>query len=200
MHSIFISKQVDRILAVGLLLLVISGAYLLVQHVYLAQIKSLNSEIEFMKKKNAKIDSILSEEEDLDRKIKSRKKLSGKNKIFLVSSKHATAASELQNFLKRVIATHSKGKILTIKPYPVIEHDNYSEASLEIRIRGIGHQGLHKILYQIETNAPILVMKELDIKLNKLTYATLVKSKTEDQQLSVTMVVSGFYRDLSRDS
>ena len=186
--------------AIVLLLVVFAAGYFAVRYLYLEQLFDFASEIEFKKKKIAKIESILNEEEDLDKKIKARKKMGGKNKVFLASYKHATAASELQNFLKRVIATHSNGKIVTIKPYPVIDHGNYSEASLEIRIRGIGHPGLHKVLYQIEANAPILLMKELDVKLNKLKYATLVKSKNSQEQLSVTMVVSGFYRELSRDS
>ena len=197
MHSIFINKQVDRVLALGLLLLVIASAYAFIQHVYLAQIKSLNSEIEIKKKRNAKIDSILKNEKAVKSEIAKQTRINRKNKIFLSGKKPATAASELQNYMKRLIATYTKATIVTIKPYPVIEHDDYSEASLEIRLKDVGHKGLHNVLFRIESNAPVLIMRELDIKLTQLRYKTVVEASEEKEKLAVTMVISGFYRGLA---
>lgn len=199
MHRIFINRQIDGILAVCILLLGLIAGYLSVKHVYLEQLISLNNEIELKKKKNAKINSILANEKGLRIKIQQQKNSNNKNKIFLTSNDSATAASDLQNYLKKLIATYSNAKILTIKPYPVLEHDEYSEASLEIRIKDIGHEGLHNVLYRIENNAPVLLIKELDIKLTQLRFKSVVTSKDKQEKLAVTMVVSGFYRESSGD-
>lgn len=194
MHNFFINKQADKILAIAILLALLSAGYFFASHIYLEQLSRLKSEIEFKKKSNAKIDSILAHEKDLKDKIERQRYANKKNVIFLTSSKSTTAASELQNDLKKLIATHSNAKILTIKPYPVVEYEHYSETSLEIRIKDISHEGLHNVLYRIENNAPVLQMKELDIKLTQLRYKSLVEQNSELENLAVTMVVSGFFR------
>jgi len=199
MRSPFINSQIDRVLALGILLVGLVAGYSFMQFVYLEKLLSLNNEIELKKKKNVKIDSILTGERDLREKIKHQKGINNKNKIFLNSKNSATAASELHNYLKRLIAKNSKAKILAIKPYPVLKYDNYSETSLEIRIKDIGHKELHKILFMIESKSPVLVIKELDIKRDQLKYKSVVKSKNSQAKLGVVMVVSGYYRDLSEE-
>ena len=194
MYSVFIGKQVDKFLALGLLLTCLTTVYLFAKYVYLDQLEILGSEIELKKKKNAKIDSILVDEKTLRTRIRQQQNLIRKNNIFLNSSDSTAAASELQNYIKKLIATNSKAKIQTIKPFPVFEHGNYSEASLEIRIRDIGHQGLQRILYMIENKSPVLLIKELDIKQTQLHFKSVVKPKDKEEKVSVTVVVSGFYR------
>lgn len=195
MHKIFINTGIDRILAIALLLAGLGAGYVFVKYVYLEQLTRLSHDIELKKKKNGKIDSILVREKDIRVKINQRKSNIRRNKIFLTGGKAATAVSELQNKIKQLIAKNSKAKIQTIKPYPVLEYDDYAEASLEIRIKDIGHQGLHRVLYEIENHSPVLLIGELDIKLTQLRYTALVKEKEEPKKLAVTMVVSGFFRE-----
>ncbi len=200
MHSPFINTQIDRILAIGILLAGLGAGYGFIQYVYLEQLHNFNYEIELKKKRNARVDSILASENDLRSKIRQQKNINKKNKIFLNSKKPATAASELQNYLKQLISRQSKAKILAIKPYPVTKFDDYSETSLEIRIKDIDHKDLHKVLFMIENRKPVLLIKELDIKLGQLNLKSFVKSSGAAARLSVTMVVSGFYRELSGES
>ena len=200
MHKTFINKEIDKILAVMLLLAGLVGGYLLVKHVYLEQMVKLSHEIELQKRKNAKVDSILAGERELRIKINEQKSNIRRNKIFLSGRKSATAVSELQNKIKNLVSKNSKGKIQTIKPYPVLIYDDYSEASLEIRIKDISHQGLHRVLYEIESHSPVLLINELDIKLSQLRYSALVEEKDENKKLAVTMVVSGFFRQSGSES
>jgi len=199
MHSPFINSQIDRVLALGILLISLTGGYIFTKYVYLDQLLNFSYEMELMKKKNAKIDSILAEEKDLRDKITQQKYKNDKNKIFLNSNKSSTAASELQNYLKKLIAKNSKAKILAIKPFPIMEYDNYSEASLEIRIKDIVHKELHKVLFMIESKSPVLLIKELDIKRTQLQYKSLVNSKEKQPRLDVIIVVSGFFRELPEE-
>lgn len=200
MNRTFINKDIDKILAVMLLLAGLVGGYLFVKHVYLDQMVKLSHEIELQKRKNAKVDSILAGERELRIKINEQKSNIRRNKIFLSGRKSATAVSELQNKIKNLVSKNSKGKIQTIKPYPVLIYDDYSEASLEIRIKDISHQGLHRVLYEIESHSPVLLINELDIKLSQLRYSALVEEPDDSKKLAVTMVVSGFFRQLGSES
>ncbi len=184
----------NKIAAVLLLLLVCLISYSFFTNLYLDPLIELNDEITINKKKAAKVDSILANEKELKEKISNQKKLLDKYKIFLKNSKPATASSELQNKIKNLIVSYSKAKILTIKPFPLIKHEGYSETSIEIKLRKIKHEGLYKILYQIENNTPLLLITEIDIKKAQLRYKTLIKKQSAPVELDVTFMVSGFFR------
>jgi hypothetical protein len=77
----------------------------------------------------------------------------------------------------------------------VVKYDNYSEASLEIRISGMGHESLQELLYGIESHSPVLIIQELDIKLPQRRYSAMVEPTGEPENLGVTFVVSGFFRE-----
>ncbi len=195
MHDVFLNKQVDRVLAVGILLAVLAAGYVFVKYVYLEQLAGFDRELELRKKKNAKIDSILADEKELRIKINRQKNVIQRNRIFLTSKNPATAISELQTDVKKLITTRSKGKILAIKPFPVLDHGDYSEASLEIRVKGISHKGLQNVLYMIENKSPVLLIKELDIKSVQRQFTSMVKSEGKPEKLGVSIVVSGFFRE-----
>lgn len=197
MQKVLINNQVDKLLAVGLLLVVLAATYGFARFVYLEEIVSLNKEIDLRKRKNAKIESILGNEREIRASINREKSTIRKNRIFLKGRKPATAVSELQNYVKNLVTRHSGAKIQTMKPYPVIAHDNYSEASVEVRIRNLGHEGLQKLLFMFEGQAPVLLLKEMDIKLAQNRYSAIVKPGDEPKKLVVTIVVSGFFRDMS---
>jgi hypothetical protein len=197
MHSIFITKEIDRILAVVILLGLIAGGFVFFRYAYFEQVVDLHHEIEMKKRKNAKIDSILAREMELRIKINQKKSNIRSNRIFLSSGKSATAISELQNTVKTLISKNSKARIQTIKPFPVLKYDDYSEASLEIRIKDISHQGLQRVLYAIETHSPVLLINELNIKVAQLRYSTLVDENDEQKKMAVTMVVIGHFRELA---
>ncbi len=185
---------IEKSLAIVLLLFFLMAGYLLFSNIYLNQLFILDTDINLKLKKASKVESILSKEVELKAKISTQKKKLDKNKIFLTNSKPSTASTELQNKIKRLIASKSKAKILTIKPHPFVEFDNYTETSIEIRMKNIGHNGIKNIIYLIENSSPTLIIKELDIKRTQLRYKTLVKSKSSADKLEFILVVSAFFR------
>lgn len=195
MQKILFSNQADKLLAILLLLAVLAAGYGFVRFIYLEELTGLFNELDLKKRKNAKIDSILANEKEIRARIKKQKSILARNRIFLGGRNPATAISELENYVKKLVTRHSDAKIQTIKPYPVEKFDDYAEASLEVRIREIGHQGLHKVLYQFESNSPVLLIKELDIRWAQIRYSELIASGEEQKKLAVTLVVSGFFRD-----
>ncbi len=194
MNNTYFNSQLDKALAIGILLFVLVAGLVFAKYIYLNQITTFVDEIEFGKKKSAKVNTILADEKNLQRQIHQKKSQFKKDRIFLTNTNPANAASELQNYIKRLIATQSRAKILTIKPYPVLAHDDYYETSLEIRLKGIGHKDIQKILYMIESRSPVLLVKEIDIRRPQLQYKSLVPKETKEINFGVTMVVSGFFR------
>ncbi len=194
MAKTIINSQVDKLIALVILVLTMAAGYIAVKHVYLERINALNHQITLAKRKQAKIDSILAAEQDLMHQIAQQKSRLRKDQLFLVNSKPATAASELQNFIKNLVARHSRAKISTIKPYPVNEYDDYSETSLEIRLRDVNHEDLQRLLFQIENSTPVIVVKELDILVARRRYKAVTNAPKHKPGLGVTLVVSGFFK------
>ncbi len=185
----------DKILAFGILLVVLLTVFLLLNNVYVEMLVDMNNEVKLLNRKSAKIKSILAIENDLKEKVIQKKNIMKKGKLFLSNNNSTSAASELQNYLKKLITTYSNSKILTIKPYPVAQHDEYSEVSLEIRVKDITHKELQNVLYRIETKSPVLLVKELGIRKTKLQYKPLIKKSGNTDHLESIFVISGFFQD-----
>lgn len=181
-----------------MLLVVIAALSLVFNQFYIQQLVEQKNVLQQSRKKTEKVKMILTQENNLKKQISSFNKTKSKNKAFLTSNSPSTAASELQNVLKRLIATYSNSRILTMKPFPVVEHKDFSEASLEIRIKDIGHNGLKNVLYRIENHAPVMLVKELDIKRTQYRFKSVVKNQIKKDKLEAVIVVSGFYRELPR--
>jgi hypothetical protein len=195
MHKTIVNSQVDKVLAVGILLGLLFAITIIVRYFYVGQLTSINHELELIKVKNSRVEQILNKEAELRKKFLQQRQLMSRDKLFLASQSPEAAASELQNGLKRLIARHSRAKVQTIKPIPAVELDNYSEISLEIRVRELSHRGLQNILFQVETHTPVLLIKELDLKRTQLNYKPLIKKAGQVSGLEATFVVSGLFRN-----
>jgi hypothetical protein len=198
MHSLFGNQNIDKIVAVAILVVLLAISYLLFTNLYLSGLNELKSEIEINRKKAEKVDSILANEKLYQKKINEIKKKSSQAKNFLKSNQASTASSEIQNLIKGIISRNTKAKILTLKPYPAIQHEGYSEVSIEIRMREIGHEEIKNMLYKIESEQPLIIIKELEIGRAQQQYKSILgKTRSNENDLSITLVASAFYRDES---
>jgi hypothetical protein len=194
MHSPAISSTVDRIFAVLILLVLLAGAYAMVRNYYLEQLTALHQELTLSKKKHAKIDAILVNEKHLGNQIRQFKGQVQKNRLFLNQDNPATAASELQNHVRKLISSNSRAKISAIKPYPAKVYDNYSETSFEIYLLDVSHSDLYRLLHSIESSVPIVLVRELEITVTRRRYKSIAKADEDPANMKVTLVVSGFFR------
>ncbi len=195
MHKLSGNHVIDKTIALSILFLLLITAYFLFDNFYLEGLSEIENEISINRKKSGKVDAILSKEQFYQNKINEIRKEYSKNKIFLQSNQSSSASSEIQNLLKRLINTHSSAKILTIKTFPVVEHEGYSEASIEIRMKSINHAGIQKVLYEIESQLPLIIIKELDIIRTQLQYKSLVPKSGGTNDLNINLVVSGFFQN-----
>jgi hypothetical protein len=194
MHSLFENQNVDKIIALTILGMLLLAVYGLWSRVYLDGLVQMESDIELNRKKAGRVSSILAKEAYYQKQIDESKRSYQKKRIFLQSGQASTASSELQNTVKQLINRYSHANILTIKPYPVVRHDDYSEVSVEIRMKDISHAEIQNVLYRIETQLPLILIKELEIVRAQLQYKALVPKTGYQNDLNLTLVVSGFFR------
>jgi hypothetical protein len=198
MHNLFGSQNLDKIIAVSVLVVLLLLSYLLFSNVYLAGLNELASEMEIQKRKSQKVDSILAKEKYYQAEISKIEKKYKQSKNFLNSNQPSTALSEIQNKLRNIISRNTKAKILTVKPFPVTSHEGYSEVSVEIRMKGVNHQDLQKMLYLIENELPLIIIKDIDITRASVAYKSILGSRSKDaSDLSLTFVASSFFREAS---
>jgi hypothetical protein len=196
MHNLFGNQQVDKIVAVTILLVLLVISYLLFTRLYLSGLDELKSEIQINTRKVEKVDSILANEKIYQKNINEIKNKYKQAGNFLNSNQSSTASSEIQNKIKSIISRNTKAKILTLKPYPVTRHEGYSEVSIEIRMRDIGHEEVKNMLYKIESELPLIIIKELEIGRAQQQYKSILgKTRSNENDLSITLVASAFYRD-----
>lgn len=197
MHNLFGHHQLDKLIAISILVLLLLMSYLLVTQIYLEGLNLIQTEIDINRKKSSKVDGILEKEKYYRNEINKIKGAYKQPKYFLSSNQSSTASSEVQNKLKKIINSQTKAKILTLKPYPVTKHEGYSEVSIEIRMKDVSHNEIQKMLYQIESEYPLIIINELDITRTQLTYKSILGKRNDSSDLNITLVASGFFRGSS---
>jgi multidrug efflux pump subunit AcrB len=170
----------------------------LFSNVYLAGLSELESEMEMQRKKTQKVDAILTKEKFYQSEIGKVERQYKQSKNFLNSDQPSTALSEIQNKLRNIISRNTRAKILTVKPFPVTSHEGYSDVSVEIRMKGVNHKDLQKMLYLIENELPLIIIKDIDITRAAVAYKSILGKKSKDaSDLSLTFVASSFFREAS---
>lgn len=200
MRSLFSNHNVDKVVALSILVLILSMVFVLVKEVYLESFSQVEADIDLNRKKAGRVASILGREDEYQKAIREYQRGKQSKRIFLKANNASTASSELQNSVKRLISRYSKAKIQTIKPYPVVQHDNYSEVVVEIRMRDITHAEMRDMLFQIESQLPLIMVSELEIVRTQLQYKSLVAKKGPKHALNATLVVNAYFRGLGEVS
>lgn len=198
MHNLFGSQNLDKAIAISILVVLLLLSYLLFSNVYLAGLSELDSEMEMQRKKTQKVDGILAKEKFYKNEISEIEKKYKQSKNFLNSDQPSTALSEIQNKLRNIISRNTRAKILTVKPFPVASHEGYSEVSVEIRMKAVNHKDLQKMLYLIENELPLIIIKDIDIARASVAYKSILGKKAKDaSDLSLTFVASSYFRESS---
>ena len=183
----------QRLLAWGLLLGLLLALGYLFAGFYLQPLQSELEDRRRQAEKAQRVEAILAREGQIAETAQRLQAL-GLNRLFLPEQSASTAASALQNRIKRLVTAQSGAKIQAIKPFPAEEKAGYAELSLEIRMIGLSHAGLQRVLHGIETSLPALVIKRISIKRAVNRYKPVVRPDNRDARLAVTLVVSGYFR------
>jgi Tfp pilus assembly protein PilO len=195
MHNLFGNQNLDKAVAVSILVLILLISYMLFSNIYLDGLREIDSEKEILRKKTERVDSILASEKSYQAEIQKVKKKYKQSKNFLNSSQPSTALSEIQNKLKSIISRNTRAKILTVKPFPVVKSDGYSEVSVEIRMKSVNHKEIQKMMYLIENELPLILIKDIDITRSSVAYKSILGKSKDTSDMNITFVASSFFRD-----
>lgn len=198
MHKLSSSQNLDKVIALSILAVLVLVLLLLFSNVYLDGLSEIDKEAELLRRKTDKVDGILAREKFYQQEIAKVKRQYSQARNFLNSTQPSTASSELQNKLKSIISRNTKAKILTVKPFPVVNSDGYSEVSVEIRMKQASHDDIHKMLYLIEKELPLIIIKDIDIAKTAAAYKSILGKVRDSGDMNMTFVASSFFRDASK--
>ena len=188
-----LSPWMQKLLAWTLLGAVLAAVAAVFARFYVEPLAGYMRDQEREIEKRRRVQGILSQEPVINRRM-TEFRARTRDVLFLSSGKSTAASSELQNLVKRMIKSQTRSSILSLKPYPVKSLDGYFEVTIEVRVKGLGHEGLKRVLYGMESSRPLLRVRKIDIKRPVLRYKSIVGSSETDNQLGVVIVVSAYFR------
>ena len=178
----------SRVLALGILVIVVLLVIMLIVNPYISALKSSEdyvSEQSFQLERNHKI---LNKREFYIDELDRLENAYSANDIYLRSSKSALATAEMQQIVKQLA---SKSDAELISTQSTDESDELNAVGLSVRVKA-DIFGLQKFIYALEAGSPNLFIKE--VLINRGGRAIFRHSNTEstNQSLDVTMRVIGY--------
>ncbi|MGR8998828.1 MAG: type II secretion system protein GspM [Gammaproteobacteria bacterium] len=156
------SKQIQRWLALGLLLAVI------LIFTALVIVPVIDKGLELNETKNALIfrlqqyDRILARKDAVIASMKQIKAQHQEQGYFNSQSTSALASAEVQEFIKKAIV-EAGGQLNSTQVLPVSTKDKFSRITVRVRMTG-NTEVLRSVLYKIETSRPLMIIDQIDIR------------------------------------
>jgi general secretion pathway protein M len=156
------SIQIQRWLAVGLLLIVILTLSALV----VAPV--ISKGMEWHETKNALVfrlqqyDRILARKEAVIASMEEMKTQHQAQGYFNSQSTGALASADVQEFIKKAIVD-AGGQLTSTQALPVTNKDKFSLITVRVRMTG-NSEVLRSVLFQIETAIPLIIIDQIDIR------------------------------------
>jgi len=156
------SKQMQRWLALGLLLAVIL--------IFIALVISpiISKGLELHETKNALIfrlqqyDRILARKDAVIASMEQIKAQHQEQGYFNSQSTGALASADLQEFIKKAIV-EAGGQLSSTQALPVSNKDKFSRITVRVRMTG-NSEVLRTVLYKLETSSPLIIIDQIDIR------------------------------------
>lgn len=156
-----ISKKESRNLAVGLLVLFLAAAIGLVgAPVYLLN-RHYDEKLESMVDRLVRYRQVAATQAEVVRALEQAKKRGGRQH-FLMNTRPALAASEIQGIAKSLIEAGG-GKLVSMQVVPYRDESGYRKITVNVQF-GSHLAGLRKILYAMETVRPYLLLDNVSIR------------------------------------
>lgn len=156
------SEEMQRWLAVGLLLSVIALVFGLTVIPVASKLIELGSEEENLALKLKKYERILSRKNTVTASVEALNEKTRDQGYFNSEQTGALASAEMQEFIKKAIVD-AGGKLSSTQALPVKNKDNFSLLTVSVRMTG-NIEVLRSVLYQLETSTPLIIIDQLDIR------------------------------------
>lgn len=162
--NLAVPPLVSRLLALGLLVLVIAVAWLLVAVPLKAAFDAQETRIVRAAELLARYEKALGDEPNLLAEIESLRKSDGSPDPFLKGENTQIIAANLQNRIQTLVADEP-GDIRSIQVLPESVEDGFEKIGLRVTLTA-GIPTMQKVFYDIESSVPALFIDNLDVRTN----------------------------------
>ena len=154
----------SRLLALGLLVLVIGLAWIILVEPIRADFAAQETRIARATELLERFEKALNNEPKLRAEIESLRKNDGSPDPFLKGDSTQIIAANLQNQIQTLVAGEP-GDIRSIQVLPESEEDGFEKIGLRVTLTA-GIPTMQKIFYDIESSVPALFIDNLDVRTN----------------------------------
>lgn len=162
--NLAIPPLVSRLLALGLLVLVIGVAWVLAVVPFTAAFDAQEIRIERATALLARYEKALDDEPDLRAEIERLRKSDGSPDPFLKGESAQIIAANLQNRIQTLV-DGEPGDIRSIQVLPESAEEGFEKIGLRVTMTA-GISTMQKVFYDIETSVPALFIDNLDVRTN----------------------------------
>lgn len=157
-----LSKEMQRWLAVGLLVMVVALITALTVIPAVSKLAELNEEEDKLALKLKKYERILSGKAAVSESVQAVNEQIKEQSYFNSQQTEALGSAEMQEFIKKAIVD-AGGKLSSTQALPVKNKDNFSLLTISVRMTG-NIEVLRSVLYELETSTPLIMIDQLDIR------------------------------------
>ncbi len=185
-----LSPPARRVLALGILIIVVALPYWLIVRPVLDRFAAVDSEIAEQQTMLQRYATIAGRLSTLESRLAAIKRDGVSADDYLVGNSEAIVAAELQNRLKTVIA-NADGKLASTQVLATTEEAGFRQITIRVRLNA-SIDGLRRVLYQLEAGRPLMFVDNLDVSSRQ--DRRRAGERETDPDLTITFDVYGFMR------
>jgi len=156
------SQDRGRWLAVGLLLLLVTGFSLLLVLPIVNKSMELSEESDSLSFRLRQYQKILAQKDAIIESMANLKEQQAEQSFFNSQGTDALVSAEMQEVIKKTIE-EAGGQLSSTQTTPVSTKDGFSRITVRVRMTG-DSEVLRTVLYKLETAIPFIVIDQVDIR------------------------------------
>lgn len=186
------SKQLQRLLAVGLLV----AAILIVSLVVILPVVNKGLELHEAKKNLVfslqQYERILARKDAVIQSMNAIKEQYQERGLLNRQGTSALASAEVQEFIKKAIVD-AGGQLSSTQVLPVSTKNNFSRITVSVRMTG-NSEILRAVLYKIETSIPLIIINQIDIRPMRGVRSRTTRQIEQSNNLNINFQAVSFMR------
>lgn len=186
------NSQTQRLLAVGLLVLVVLLLGTLIVMPLVSKGLEYREEKEALVFKLQKYERILAKKDAVLRSINKIKDQNQQQGYFNSQNTASLASAELQEFVKKAIVD-AGGQLSSTQALSETEKDNYTLITVSVRMTG-NMEMLRSVFYKLETATPLIIIDQMDIRPMRGKRNRITRKLEPSNELSVNFQAVSFMR------
>ncbi len=186
------TKQMQRWLAVGLLVAVILVAVLAVIVPIVSKGLELHEAKNNLVFKLQQYERILARKDAVTDSMSAIKEQYQEHGLLNTQGTGALASAEVQEFIKKAIVD-AGGQLSSTQALPVSTKNEFSRITVSVRMTG-NSEVLRAVLYKIETATPLIIINQIDIRPMRGIRSRITRQLEPSNELNINFQAVSFMR------